>query len=83
MRDVAWRIYASEKETRLLLHATTEAEQIFRKVGHTNLQQTSLAQPRISMQGPKSSRIAQALLATLVEKKGTTPNSAPSQGTRP
>ena len=83
MRDAAWRISASGKGTRLTMLATTEAGQIFRKVGHTSLRQTSHAQPRISMQGTKSSHIAQALLAMLVEKKDTMPSSVPSQGTRP
>ena len=35
------------------------------------------------MQETRSSHIAQALLVTLVEKKGTMPSNAPNQGTQP
>ena len=60
-----------------------EAGQILKRVGHTNPHQMSHAQSRIFMQGTRNSPIAPALLVTLVEKKGTMPNSAPSQGVQP
>ena len=83
MRDAVWKISASEKGTRLITLAITEARQIFKRVGHTNPHPMSHAQSRIFMQGTRNSPIAPALLVTLVEKKGTMPNSAPSRGTRP
>ena len=83
MRDAVWKISASEKGTRLITLAITEARQIFKRVGHTNSHPMSHAQSRIFMQGTRNSPIAPALLVTLVEKKGTMPNSAPSQGTQP
>ena len=83
MRDAVWKISASEKGTRLTMLAITEARQIFKRVGHTNPHPMSHAQSRIFMQGTRNSPIAPALLVTLVEKKGTMPNSAPSQGIQP
>ena len=83
MRDAVWKISASEKGTRLITLAITEARQIFKRVGHTNSHPMSHAQSRIFMQGTRNSHIAPALLVTLVEKKGTMPNSAPSQGIQP
>ena len=55
----------------------------FQKGGTHKPRRIIHAQSRISMQETRSSHIAQALLVTLVEKKGTMPSSAPSQGTRP
>ena len=83
MRDAVWKIFASEKGTRLTMLAITEARQIFKRVGHTNPRPTSHAQSKNFMQGTRSSHTAQALLVTPVERKGTMPNSAPSLGTQP
>ena len=55
----------------------------FQKGKHTKPRRIIHAQSRISMQGARSSHIAQALLVTHVEKKGTMPSNAPSQETQP
>ncbi len=83
MSAAAWRIFASAKGTRLLMLATTGTRLIFRRMEQTSPQPMFHAQTKNFMQGTRILHTAQVLLATLVEKKDTMPNSVQSQETRP